>query len=133
MERSLERLVWQRAHNACEYCRIAQRDDDLTFEIDHIIASTHGGRTVASNLALSCFWCNRYKGTNLAGIDPLTGRHTKLFHPRRHSWSRHFEWDGPRLIGRTAIGRATIRVLSSNHPLRVRLRSELIHEGRFPT
>lgn len=131
MERSLERLVWQRAHNACEYCRIAQRFDELTFEIDHIVATAHGGRTLAGNLALSCFWCNRHKGPNLAGIDPLTGQHTKLFHPRRHSWSRHFEWDGSRLIGRTAVGRATIRVLGINHPLRIRLRGELIQEGGF--
>ena len=123
--------VAERADHRCEYCRARENLSNFSFEIDHIVATAHGGRTLAGNLALSCFWCNRHKGPNLAGIDPLTGQHTKLFHPRRHSWSRHFEWDGSRLIGRTAVGRATIRVLGINHPLRIRLRGELIQEGGF--
>jgi hypothetical protein len=80
---------------------------------------------------LSCFWCNRFKGTNLSGIDPKTGRHTRLFHPRRHTWSAHFTWDGPKLIGRTAIGRTTIRVMRINSLLRVALRHELMALGKM--
>jgi hypothetical protein len=109
-----------------------QELDELPFEIDHIIAEQHGGRTVASNLALSCFFCNRHKGPNLAGIDPVTRRHTRLFHPRRHSWNRHFQWSGPVLVGRTAVGRTTIRVLKINDRLRIWLREELIAEAIFP-
>src|SRR5207248_11129674 len=100
-------------------------------EIDHIIAEVHGGRTAASNLALSCLHCNRHKGPNLSGIDPQTRLLTRLFHPRRHSWSYHFRWDGARLRGRTAIGRTTIRVLRIDAPLRVMLREELIAAGLF--
>ena len=37
-----------------------------------------------------------------------------LFNPRRQKWDRHFRWDGPLLVGRTAIGRTTIRVLQIN-------------------
>jgi hypothetical protein len=109
-----------------------QEYDELSFEIDHIIAEQHGGQTVAANLALACFPCNKYKGPNLAGIDPKTGRIVRLFHSRRHAWRRHFRWDGPFLIGRTPIGRATVAVFRMNHPLRVRLRVELIAEGVFP-
>jgi HNH endonuclease len=29
--------------------------DELPFEIDHVIAEQHGGKTVASNLTLACF------------------------------------------------------------------------------
>jgi hypothetical protein len=58
MDAALVRLIWNRAHRCCEYCRMAQDCDDLTFEIDHVIARKHGGLTIASNLALSCFWCN---------------------------------------------------------------------------
>lgn len=132
MDRELTELIWHRARSTCEYCQMPQAFDALTFEIDHVIASTHGGKTVASNLALSCFLCNRYKGPNLTGIDPLTRKITRLFHPRRHAWHRHFTWDGPSLIGRTEIGRTTIRVLQINEYLRVSLRRELIAERMFP-
>jgi hypothetical protein len=52
--------------------------------------------------------------------------------PRRHTWSRHFRWTGPILVGRTSVGRATIAVLGINSPHRVRHRAELIAEGVFP-
>lgn len=39
------------------------------FQIDHIIARQHGGRTSPDNLALSCFHCNTHKGPNIARID----------------------------------------------------------------
>lgn len=106
--------------------------DELTFQVDHIIALQHGGPTRAGNLGLACYACNHHKGPNLAGIDPATGRIERLFHPRRHQWGRHFRWDGPRLVGQTTIGRATIAVLAINRPYRVALRQRLIEEGAFP-
>src|SRR5262245_35673880 len=45
----------------------------------------------ASNLALACFDCNRYKGSDLASLDPETGSLTPLFNPRLDDWSTHFE------------------------------------------
>lgn len=106
----------------------------MPFEIDHIIPEFHHGPTIASNLCLSCFPCNRRKGTNLSGVDSQNrNKITKLYNPRRHSWSRHFKWDGPVLVGRTAIGRVTIDVLGINQHLRVWQRRELIEEGVFPT
>ncbi len=129
MDLDLEKLVWSRAGAVCEYCQMPQRFDDLPFEIDHVVASSHGGKTAAGNLALSCFMCNRFKGPNLAGMDPQTGRLAKLFHPRRHAWTRHFRWDGALLIGKTPVGRVTIRVLHINDFPRVRLRSQLVSEG----
>jgi hypothetical protein len=106
--------------------------DDLAFEIDHIIPRQHRGPTTAANLALACFRCNRRHGPNLAGIDPETGAIVRLFHPRRHKWRRHFSWDGPFLIGRSAIGRATVEVFGINEPLRVRHRAQLMAEGTWP-
>ena len=129
MDRDLEELVWSRADSVCEYCRLPQRFDDLPFEIDHVVASSHGGKTNSGNLALSCFICNRFKGPNLAGIDPRTGHLAKPFHPRRHAWPRHFRWDGAVLVGLTPVGRVTIRVLHINDFLRVRLRTQLVSEG----
>ena len=109
-----------------------QWSDRLPFEIDHIIPRKHCGPTIASNLAGSCFYCNTFKGPNLSGIADETGKIVRLFHPRRHKWSAHFAWDGPVLIGKTAIGRATINVLSINHPARIAAREALILEGVFP-
>ena len=87
---------------------------------------------MASNLALSCFHCNSLKGSDIGGRDSLTRKFTPLFNPRRHKWNRHFHWEGPYLIGRTAVGRVSIDVLNINHPLRVELRHELMEEGIFP-
>jgi hypothetical protein len=132
MDRTLEELVWERARSRCEYCLMPQEYDGFTHEIDHVIAVKHGGRAAAGNLALACFPCNNHKGPNIAGIDPDGRKLTKLFHPRRHKWERHFRWDGPYLAGKTAVGRVTIFVLEINHPERVRLRQSLLDEGAFP-
>jgi 5-methylcytosine-specific restriction endonuclease McrA len=132
MECALEELVWQRAGHCCEYCQIPQEYDEATFEIDHIIARKHGGLTSANNLALSCFYCNSFKGSDLGGLEPDTRKLTPLFNPRRHKWHRHFRWHGPFLRGRTPIGRVTIAVLHINAPFRVELRAGLIGEGFFP-
>jgi hypothetical protein len=132
MREELRNLVWNRAGSRCEYCCMPQQHDDIPFEVDHVIAVSHGGTTRASNLSLACFHCNSFKGPNLAGIDPNTNRVTPLFHPRRHKWDRHFRWHGAILVGRTAIGRATIATLRINLPLRVDHRAALIEEGAFP-
>ena len=108
-----------------------QAGSNIPFEIDHIIARKHGGRTLTSNLALTCWYCNSFKGSDLTGIDPVTRKLTRLFHPRRHKWDWHFRYDGPILIGRTAIGRTTIRVLQINCEEAVALRESLIAEGLF--
>ncbi|HZZ77400.1 MAG TPA: HNH endonuclease signature motif containing protein [Gemmataceae bacterium] len=132
MKASLEKLVWTRARRRCEYCQMPQEYDELTFEIDHIIPQKHRGKTSAGNLALACFSCNKNKLSDLSGIDPKTRRIVRIYHPRRMSWIRHFRWDGPWLVGRSAVGRATIVTLNINAPLRVRLRNELIASGEFP-
>jgi HNH endonuclease len=104
----------------------------VPFEIDHIIAVKHQGKTVLSNLALACLNDNGHKGPNIAGIDPVTHRLTRLFNPRRHQWHYHFRYDGPVLVGRTAIGRTTVVVLCMNDPVMVALRQELMDQGLFP-
>jgi hypothetical protein len=103
----------------------------VPFEIDHIRSRKHRGSTAASNLALTCVYCNGYKGPNLSGIDPVTGKLTRLFHPRRHKWSYHFRYEDGTLIGRTAIGRTTIDVLRINLPNLVAIRQMLIEDGEF--
>jgi hypothetical protein len=132
MVQALSAFVRQRANAVCEYCQLPQRFSSIAFEIDHIIAHKHGGPTEEANLALSCFYCNSYKGPNIAGIDPASGRLVRLYHPRKDAWGIHFRWDGPFLLGRTAVARATIAVLEINHPDAVAVRQALIEEGSFP-
>jgi hypothetical protein len=125
--------VRRRANRRCEYCRVHEDDDPFfPFHVEHIIPRQHGGADSLNNLAFACHHDILHKGPNLTGIDPLTRKLTKLFNPRRHKWTRHFRWSGPILIGRTAVGRATITVLGINLPHRVSLRDVLIAVKRFP-
>lgn len=133
MDDALIRLVKERARFCCEYCGLPERYSSIALEIDHVVAEQHGGKTVSRNLALACFADNHHKGPNLGGIDPKTGKKAWLFNPRRQKWQRHFRWHGAMLLGRTAVGRATIAVLQINAPHRVAQRAALIAEGVFPT
>lgn len=132
MNKELEQFVWDRAQRVCEYCQFPAEFAETPFQIDHVIAQKHGGPTEEDNLALTCFYCNSYKGPNVAGVDPESGKVVRLFHPRQDRWKRHFAWDGAQLRARTSIGRATIAVLNINDPDQITKRGELIAEGVFP-
>jgi len=122
----VRRQVRERAHNLCEYCHLHQDDSPLAaLHVEHIIPKVHGGTDGIENLALACIDCNLHKGTNLAGIDPQTSQLTELFHPRRQHWGDHFELLEVYLVGKTAIGRTTVRVLGMNSDDQVALRSSL--------
>ncbi len=130
MDAETQLVVRNRAGGRCEYCHLPQAADPLLiFEIDHIIARKRRGDDRPGNLCFACCACNHHKGANLAGIDPVTGRLTRLFDPRRHQWRWHFRWDGPLLVGKTAIGRTTITVLEINLSYRVELRAQMLDEG----
>ena len=124
MNESTKVVVRDRAGNRCEYCHLHQADSPLAaLHIEHIVPKKHGGPDATDNLALACIHCNLHKGPNLTGIDPRTDEITQLFHPRLQRWKDHFEWAGIYLIGRTAIGRTTVRVLNMNSDDRLALRA----------
>jgi len=131
MDHELKVAVRQRAGERCEYCHLPAVFFEAPGQIDHIIPQKHGGPTASDNLAFSCFFCNSYKGPNLSGIDPVSGEIARLFHPRRDVWAEHFAWNGATLVGHTGVGRATIEVLSINHPFHLALRKALMEEGAF--
>jgi hypothetical protein len=118
-----------RAKGLCEYCRLAESHTNLPHEVDHIRAKKHLGQTTLANTCWACAYCNSAKGTNVAGFDPLTDQLVPLFNPRLDDWEEHFTWDGPILVGRTAIGRATIAVLGINRDERVAHRRLLMDSG----
>src|SRR5438477_12528101 len=97
----LRRKVRKLSRGQCEYCLLPEA---LTFgrhQFDHIIAEKYGGETTIDNLAFSCTPCNRRKGSDIASIDPLSGEVVALFHPRRQSWSEHFQIDAGAIRGLT--------------------------------
>lgn len=132
MDQATRSLVWTRAEGRCEYCRIHQDHVDLSHHIEHIVARKHGGLDDPSNLCVACARCNLFKGSDLTGIDPQTGEVQRLFNPRTQTWTEHFEVHGPLIVGRTATGRTTVRVLSMNTGQRSQLRATLIAHGLYP-
>lgn len=118
----LRAFVRKRAQGLCEYCGLPEWLSFVEHQIDHIIAVKHGGTSEADNLALSCALCNRHKGSDIASIDPDSSGLAPLYDPRRDAWDRHFLSDSGRIIGLTATGRATVRLLQLNRAERVRER-----------
>lgn len=130
MPPELRQLVRERAEGRCEYCRLpAEIELAGPFHIEHIIARQHRGTNVLSNLAWACSRCNRYKGTNLSGVDPDSDEIVPLFNPRRDRWQEHFEVVGAFIQGRSPCGRTTAWLLQMNAERRVEFRSELIAQG----
>jgi hypothetical protein len=129
---SLRKLVRERASLRCEYCLLAEDDAFFPHEPDHVVAVKHGGPTDAPNLALACFDCNRYKGTDLASLDPETGVLTPLFNPRADVWQEHFATNGGEIVPRTPRARVTVALLRLNLATRVEVRQELAELGRWP-
>ena len=129
MNQQLVRLVWERAANRCEYCRMPHPQFRLPFQIDHVMARKHAGETDAENLALACFHCNRFKGPNIAGRDPLTGDLVRLFDPRRDRWSDHFVLEGGACRWDNA-SRSRNRSGASDERRRVAVASQSAHPRR---
>src|SRR5579863_6020323 len=122
MDAATRAAVRARAGESCEYCQRRQAASPLIpLQIEHIVPRKHDGSDHLDNLALACSECNLHKGSDLTGLDPDTGLVTLLFNPRRDRWVEHFGWDGPRIVGRSPIGRTTVRVLQLNSPARLRV------------
>jgi hypothetical protein len=131
----LRQAVTDRAAGFCEYCRISQATQVVTFPVDHITPLSAGGLTELENLALACPRCNAAKWTRTSAPDPETAEIVELFSPRRHHWFDHFQWDAAdlrRLEARSAIGRATLALLNLNSTHRIQVRHWLIILGLHP-
>lgn len=129
----LRQLVIAKASSRCEYCLLSQAAQEATFHIDHVVPVTAGGETVLENLALACVSCSLRKAARQKVIDLETGNEVPVYNPRRDTWSQHFRWDGPYLIGLTATGRATVDALAMNRPIIVAIRQEEAVLGRHPS
>src|SRR5438552_7849235 len=106
MGAATEQAVRERAKHRCEYCRFPEPFAEIPFHLDRVMSRQHGGKTQLDNLALACCFCNRYKGPNLSGVDPVSNAVVRLFNPRQNAWEAHFSWSGPRLVVKTPAARA---------------------------
>jgi hypothetical protein len=123
MDAATRNQVRRRAGYRCEYCGLHEDQSPLAaLHVEHILPRKHSGTDLLDNLALACIDCNLHKGSNVAGYDPETNQLTELFHPRRHPWTEHFEWQGVLILGKTPIGRTTVEVLLMNAEERLQLR-----------
>jgi hypothetical protein len=67
------------------------------------------------------------------GIKDLeTGEVVSVFHPRQQTWKEHFDWNGVKVFGLTATGRATIEALDLNRLTMLAIRTEEELLGRHP-
>lgn len=128
----LRRQVKERAHDRCEYCLMPDIKQYFHHEPDHVIAEKHGGATSFDNLAWACFSCNRHKGSDIASLDPLSGKVTLLFNPRMQQWRRHFRLNGGCIEPLTAAGRVTVAILQLNDPVQIQDRLRLMASGLYP-
>jgi len=94
------------------------------FTIDHIVPEKRGGSNGTRNLCWCCFWCNVYKQARTEAKDWRSAHLVPLFHPRLDNWRDHFRWsrDSTKIVGRTAVGRATIKALRLNRSMLVKAR-----------
>ena len=131
---ALRRRVRLRARNLCEYCRSNADYTGHDFTIDHITPAAAAGTSDFDNLCLCCFWCNNFKQARTEQQDPRTGHRVRLFNPRLDIWQEHFRWSltMTRILGRTAIGRATVRALRLNRPTLIRARRIWARHGLHP-
>jgi hypothetical protein len=92
------------------------------------------GGDASDNLCLSCPNCNLSKSAVTRAPDPLTGHIQTLFNPRRQVWSDHFAWDetSTRVLGKSAVGRATVERFKMNSDRIVLARSIWVKAGEHP-
>lgn len=131
--RKQKELVKTRARRRCEYCLCPATVSPFTFQVDHIVPHSKGGKTELDNLAFSC-GCNSFKANKTRARDAKTGKLVPIFHPRWQTWSEHFAWseDTLKITGQTPTGRATVAALRLNRTELINMRELLLAVGKHP-
>lgn len=132
IDNELRKFVAERAERFCEYCLIHESDTYLGCEIDHIISVKHGGKTEMDNLAYSCSFCNRHKGSDVGSVIIGDNEFIRFYNPRIDKWSDHFELDGSFIRPLSNIGEVTCKILIFNSVERIIERESLIEINRYP-
>ncbi len=115
--------VAARARHRCEYCLAPEAVFNFPFEVEHVLPPGSGGLDEPANLALACRSCNLFKSDCTEGLDAVTKRTIRLFHPRQDRWEAHFALDHDGLIvGLTEVGQVSVNQLRMNTPAQVAAR-----------
>jgi hypothetical protein len=132
--RKLRAEVRRRAGRCCEYCRMPELAVYASFHCDHFRPKADRGETIISNLVWACPLCNEAKRERRMATDPRTKLFAPLFNPRVDNWEEHFAWGKDKLMirGRTAKGRATVKLLGMNRTVAKHLRFLLILSEEHP-
>ena len=126
--------VEERAKKLCEYCQSPLEFSSTPFSVEHIFPISKGGTDNIENLALACQGCNNHKSTKTGAFDTISQRTAAFYNPRNDFWNQHFVWneDFTEIIGKTAKGRVTIKVLKLNRQSVINLRRVLVLAGEQP-
>jgi hypothetical protein len=103
-----------------------------TFSVEHIRPRARGGLSESANLAWAWPGCNLRKSDRVDATDPERATVVPLFIPRQDSWTDHFRWVAFCIVGRSAIGRATVVALGLNDHRRILIRRAEARFGLFP-
>jgi 5-methylcytosine-specific restriction endonuclease McrA len=129
----IRKLVAMRAGFKCEYCQVLEYLSNYEYHIEHIIGLQHGGSNAPDNLAYACAWCNWKKGPNIATTIPPNHVLIPLFNPRTQNWFDHFAIESSgKLIGKSLVAEATIKLLQLNIQSKIEERTEMIKSGFYP-
>lgn len=134
VSKELRERVAAQARHRCGYCLSSEQVAGHSMELEHLMPRALRGPTIEENLWLACKACNAAKGQRISARDPQIGEMARLFNPREQRWEDHFLWvdSGAQIVGKTAIGRATVMALRLNRPLLVRARRAWVEAGWHP-
>jgi len=125
---STRNKVEERAEKLCEYCQSRLEFSSDPFSVEHIFPISKDGTDDMENLALACQGCNGHKSTKTEAFDAVSQTTSTFYNPRKDSWNEDFT----EIIGKTAKGRVTIKVLKLNRQRVMNLRKILILAGEHP-
>jgi hypothetical protein len=105
----------------------------VTFEVEHIVPRSLGGKTAFNNLCLACPSCNRHKSNRITGVTE-GDLAAPLFHSQQQKWLDHFDWsiNATDIVGLTEVGIATINQLQMNRRQLVEVRALWVTLGKHP-
>jgi hypothetical protein len=131
---NFKQFIIERSKGYCEYCQCPSDFSTELFSIEHIIPRSKNGSDELDNLAYACIGCNIYKSDKTEFVDVVSQSLSNLYNPRTMNWADHFVWDESStvILGKTAIGRATIEALKLNRRPVKNLRRALIAIGEHP-
>ncbi len=130
---AIRREIREHYLQCCAYCQSSETLTVVTFEVEHILPRSLGGKTEFNNLCLACPSCNRHKSNRLTGI--VEGDlAAPLFHPQQQKWLDHFDWsiNATVIVGLTEVGIATINQLHMNRRQLVEVRALWVTLGKHP-